>query len=263
MSSSLADYSLREKRRLAKLLSPVTTHYGHPDVSEESKRFAIDTLQLHTRADPEDDFVWYVLSSFYLELDELVDSLEAVKQAYSIDQTNPRYPYGIATAYNALSTFRGMEHYEANTAKYLQIGITRERAENLATQLASLSLTYEEAAQQAIIYFQETLTHRLSKMERSHVEFHLGTLLNAFPQFNKSQRPIVLTPPKAQGPGCGFRLFMIARIAFACFVVGIVIGVIAFFINGTFSWDAVWAGTFGAGLFYGLPVTIRFLWMTR
>lgn len=183
MSSRVLSWSLFEKIKLVRLLRPVARRYGHPESSIKSMTFATEILNVEHKSNPQNELILLILSEYYHKLGQHIEALKASREAYGINPSNPRNAYSVASAYNAFTypQFLNNMDDEDFVARMNAVGFSVEFLQNIKRQADIIGLNPHEAANQAVKFFQETLSHRLRRLEREEIIHTLNGIIQEYP----------------------------------------------------------------------------------
>ena len=271
MSSRIQGFSPVEAIKLSRVLSTVTKTYANPYQDIHSMRLSLGVLEEHTMEDPDNELIKYALFDFYFKLGYLEDALEAAEDAFTINPTNPRNRYSVATIYYTLVLYAPDSAIATGNIREIQslmnqAGNSPSWVTDIINQapvcLERFGLSREMAAVKAAKYFMEVLNLKLSKQERHHVSFLLQTLGQIYPNILPNNFDIDYNEILPNVP-VWYHVFMLARIAFACILIGLIAATVNLVVNGGFDWNVVTNWAIGVGLFYGIPATIHHFRVTH
>ncbi len=128
---------------------------------------------------PSEWVVFYVLADKCSEVGRYADSLRACKRCVELRPKDLRSVYALATAYNLLTRaeWSGSDKYESLLSEMGET-VPPDRA---ATELDEAGLTIEEAAIQAIRWFERAGSLKPDRTSQAHLESNLNTLYTRFP----------------------------------------------------------------------------------
>lgn len=175
---SLKDLSGAEKRQL-----------GHELLRKPRTRGDLKHMMLDIEEKPTSFLTCYLLAEYKTRDSQLRDALRAAKRALELAPEDPRAAYAVASTYRTFTRAQfarddgaGLDSAAFN-ASIDRLGPAPEdpNVEIILIELKQLGLTVEQAAAEALIYFNRTLEIGVRDDEQDLVRGHIRSIREEFP----------------------------------------------------------------------------------
>jgi len=194
-------YSFGERRKLGRVLKPVTAKYGDIRTSRAALEEAASVLEAAVEANPREWVLWYTLGDLYQPLGEFVKSVRAGEECYELRPKDPRSAYALATNLRTL-THAGY----LGDSKQIEAGRTLKGP--LVTQgyaapfdpdrsqaaLEELGITLDQAAERSLALFEQVLSLGVPESDAIHVRDCLAAVYSEFPHLEESVKSSRVAP---------------------------------------------------------------------